>query len=67
MIIIEHNLDVIKQVDHLIDLGPGGGRNGGKIVAKGTPEEIVKNEKSLTGKFLRKELDHVLVRQNKTA
>ena len=67
VIIIEHNLDVIKQVDYLIDLGPGGGRKGGKIVAEGTPEEIVKNEKSLTGKFLRKELNHLPLIHDKTA
>ena len=67
VIIIEHNLDVIKQVDYLIDLGPGGGRNGGKIVAEGTPEEIVKVDKSLTGKFLKKELRLFSIEQNKTA
>ena len=67
VIIIEHNLDVIKQVDYLIDLGPGGGRNGGKIVAQGTPEEIVKMEKSLTGKYLKKELRLFPVEHNRTA
>ena len=67
VIIIEHNLDVIKQVDYLIDLGPGGGRNGGKIVAQGTPEEIVKIEKSLTGKYLKKELRLFPVEHNRTA
>ena len=67
VIIIEHNLDVIKQVDYLIDLGPGGGRNGGQIIAKGTPEEIIKNNKSLTGKFLKKELEHLAIKHNKTA
>ena len=67
VIIIEHNLDVIKQVDYLIDLGPGGGRNGGKIVAQGTPEEIVKMEKSLTGKYLKKELRVFPVEHNRTA
>ena len=67
VIIIEHNLDVIKQVDYLIDLGPGGGRNGGKIIAEGTPEEIVKNEKSLTGKFLKKELKVLTIKHDKTA
>ena len=67
VIIIEHNLDVIKQVDYLIDLGPGGGRNGGKIIAEGTPEEIAKNEKSLTGKFLKKELETLTIKHNKTA
>ena len=67
VIIIEHNLDVIKQVDYLIDLGPGGGRNGGKIIAEGTPEEIVKIEKSLTGKFLKKELKVLPIKHDKTA
>lgn len=55
-IIIEHNLDVIKLADHIIDIGPEGGKNGGKIVAEGTPEEIIKNKKSVTGKFLAKEM-----------
>ncbi len=67
VIIIEHNLDVIKQVDYLIDLGPGGGRNGGEIIAEGTPEKIIKNNKSLTGKFLKKEIKILHVKQNKTA
>ncbi len=56
VIIIEHNLDVIKLADHVIDIGPDGGEKGGTIVAKGTPEEIVKNTKSITGKFLKEEL-----------
>ena len=55
-IIIEHNLDVIKLADHIIDIGPEGGKNGGKIVTEGTPEEIIKNKKSITGKFLAKEM-----------
>lgn len=57
VIVIEHNLDVIKLADHIIDLGPGGGINGGNVIATGTPEEIANNEKSLTGKFLRKKLN----------
>ena len=52
VIVIEHNLDVIKAADHVIDLGPGGGEHGGKIVASGTPEEIVDNPNSVTGTFL---------------
>lgn len=52
MIIIEHNLDVIKNADHVIDMGPEGGDNGGQIVAEGTPEQIVKNEQSYTGQYL---------------
>ena len=67
VIIIEHNLDVIKQVDYLIDLGPGAGKNGGRIISQGTPEEIVKKNKSLTGKFLKKELEILNVKHNKTA
>ncbi|QIG88292.1 excinuclease ABC subunit UvrA [Chryseobacterium sp. POL2] len=54
-IIIEHNMDVIKLADHIIDVGPEGGKHGGTIVAKGTPEEIIRSKKSLTGKFLKKE------------
>ena len=56
VIVIEHNLDVIKLADWIIDLGPGGGEFGGEIIAEGTPEEIIKNKKSLTGKFLAKEI-----------
>jgi excinuclease ABC subunit A len=55
-IIIEHNLDVIKLADHLIDIGPQGGKNGGEIIAKGTPEEVAKSKKSLTARFLKREL-----------
>lgn len=57
VIVVEHNLDVIKVADHIVDLGPGGGEHGGKIIAEGTPEEIAMNELSLTGKFLKKELE----------
>lgn len=57
MIIIEHNLDVIKCADHIIDLGPEGGDGGGTIVASGTPEEIAKVKKSYTGQFLKKVLE----------
>jgi len=52
VIIIEHNLDVIKSVDHIIDLGPEGGNKGGEIIAQGTPKEVAKNKKSYTGKYL---------------
>ena len=52
MIIIEHNLDVIKSADYIIDMGPEGGAKGGYVIAKGTPEEVAKNPKSYTGKFL---------------
>ncbi len=57
IIVIEHNLDLIKTADHIIDLGPEGGENGGKIVAIGTPEQIVRNQESQTGKFLAKYLE----------
>ncbi len=56
MVIIEHNLDVIKSVDHIIDLGPEGGDRGGNIVVAGTPEEVAKCKKSYTGQFLKKML-----------
>lgn len=56
MIIIEHNLEVIKITDWIIDLGPEGGDKGGQIIATGTPEQIIKTKKSITGKFLKKEL-----------
>lgn len=56
-IVIEHNLDLIKTADYIIDLGPEGGDAGGEIVACGTPEQIVKNERSYTGKFLKKYLN----------
>jgi len=56
VVIIEHNLDVIKTADWVIDLGPGGGEFGGEIIAEGTPENIASNNVSLTGKYLKKEL-----------
>lgn len=56
IIVIEHNLDLIKTCDHIIDLGPEGGEKGGDVIAVGTPEQIVKNERSYTGKFLKKYL-----------
>jgi excinuclease ABC subunit A len=56
IIVIEHNLDLIKCADHIIDLGPEGGENGGKILAVGTPEEIVKNKASVTAKYLKEKL-----------
>ncbi len=56
IIVIEHNLDLIKTADYIIDLGPEGGDNGGEIVAVGSPEQIIKNERSYTGKFLAKYL-----------
>ena len=49
---IEHNLDVIKTADYIIDLGPEGGDGGGQVIAKGTPEEVAANKKSFTGAFV---------------
>ena len=57
IIVIEHNLDLIKTADYIIDLGPEGGEGGGEIVAVGSPEQIVKNERSYTGRFLKKYLE----------
>ncbi|MDD4989106.1 MAG: excinuclease ABC subunit UvrA [Candidatus Pacebacteria bacterium] len=56
VLVIEHNMDVIKSSDYVIDIGPEGGNGGGKIVAKGTPEEVANNSKSYTGKYLKKAL-----------
>jgi excinuclease ABC subunit A len=53
VVIVEHNLDVIKCADHIIDLGPDAGENGGRVVATGTPEEVVTNERSFTAKYLK--------------
>lgn len=58
IIVIEHNLDLIKTADNIIDLGPEGGENGGEVIAIGTPEQIVKNERSHTGRFLKKYLEN---------
>ena len=57
LLVIEHNLDVIKSADYIVDLGPEGGDNGGTIVAQGTPEQVAKVEESYTGEFLRKVLN----------
>jgi len=57
VVIIEHNLDVIKTVDHIIDIGYEGGKSGGEIIVEGTPEEVAKHKKSYTAKFLKKELN----------
>jgi excinuclease ABC subunit A len=56
VVVIEHNLDLIKSADYVIDIGPDGGKRGGKIVAKGTPEDVARNEKSYTGQYLKKVL-----------
>ena len=57
IVVIEHNLDVIKCADHIIDLGPEGGINGGNILFTGTPEELAQCEKSFTGKYLKEKLE----------
>ena len=56
VLVIEHNLDVVKTADYIIDLGPDGGDGGGEVVATGTPEEIVKNKRSYTGQYLKETL-----------
>jgi len=56
VVVIEHNLEVIKRADHIIDLGPEGGDRGGEIIGTGTPEELSENENSYTGQFLKKVL-----------
>ena len=56
VIVIEHNLDVIKMADHIIDMGPEGGRGGGRLLQAGTPEEIVQNEESYTARYLKEYL-----------
>ena len=56
IVVIEHNLDVIKQADHIIDLGPEGGDKGGRIVCEGTPEEVAKVAESKTGQYLKRML-----------
>ena len=56
VLVIEHNLDVIKTADHIIDLGPEGGDGGGRVVAQGTPEEVAQVAESFTGQYLRKYL-----------
>ena len=52
VIVIEHDLDVIRNADYILDMGPGGGEAGGRIVASGTPQEIKRNPDSITGKYL---------------
>ena len=56
ILVIEHNLEVIKSADHIIDLGPDGGDNGGELVISGTPEEVAQCDKSFTGQFLKDKL-----------
>ena len=54
VVVIEHNLDVIKTADYIIDIGPEGGERGGTVIAKGTPEEVAKVKKSYTGQYIKK-------------
>ena len=61
VIIIEHNLDVLKSVDYLIDMGPEGGRRGGLVISTGTPEQIAQDQASVTGRFLKE----IFIRENK--
>ena len=56
LLVIEHNLEMIKCADYIIDLGPEGGNEGGQIIAKGTPEEIIKSKKSYTGIYLKSKI-----------
>jgi len=56
VVVIEHNLDLVKSADYIIDIGPEGGTGGGDLVAKGTPEEVANNKKSFTGQYLQKVL-----------
>ena len=59
--VIEHNLDVIKTADYIIDMGPEGGDRGGTVIAKGTPEKVSEQEISYTGRYLRKYLEKVFL------
>jgi excinuclease ABC subunit A len=65
VVVIEHNLEVIKTADHVIDLGPEGGEKGGYVVGTGTPEEIAEIEGSYTGRFLRQTLSKGVLRYDK--
>ena len=66
VIVIEHNLDVIKRADYIIDLGPEGGSGGGTIVATGTPEQVAENPHSFTGQYLKPVLERAKEYQQKT-
>jgi excinuclease ABC subunit A len=56
IVVIEHNIELIKCADYIIDLGPGGGENGGQLLAEGSPEEVIKNKKSYTASYLKEKL-----------
>jgi len=60
VIVIEHNMEVIKSADYIIDLGPEGGENGGEVIGCGTPEELVQNPQSFTGQYLKKKMADVI-------
>jgi excinuclease ABC subunit A len=62
VVVIEHNFDVICQADHIIDMGPEGGRRGGEILATGTPEEVAQSQQGYTPQFLREELKRYRLR-----
>ena len=57
IVVIEHNMELIKCADYIIDLGPEGGKHGGQVVAEGQPEELIRNENSYTGRYLREKLE----------
>jgi excinuclease ABC subunit A len=57
VLVIEHNMDMIKVADYIIDIGPEGGAKGGEVLFQGTPEQLIKNKKSYTGEFLKKEMN----------
>ena len=65
VVVIEHNLDVIKTADHIIDMGPEGGDMGGTVIAEGTPEEVAKNKNSYTGQYLQKILGDTNIKRTK--
>ena len=65
VIVIEHNLDVIKTADYIIDIGPEGGDKGGTVIAKGTPEEVADNPDSYTGKYIKGMLERYHADENK--
>jgi excinuclease ABC subunit A len=67
VVVIEHNLDVVKTADWIIDLGPEGGAGGGTIIAEGPPEEIVKVDASYTGRYLKRALDAATTRKGRAA
>ena len=63
VVVIEHNLDVIKTADYIIDMGPEGGDGGGTVIAKGTPEEVAKDKDSYTGYYIKRELKRAKERE----